>query len=463
MAATRLIPLHVNKGKTVARCLSDRVDYSQNPEKTEDGKYVSSHGCNPETADEEFLLSKRQYMQITGRESKKDVIAYQIRQSFKPGEVTPEEANQIGHELAMRFTKGAHAFIVATHTDQKHIHNHIIFNSTSLDCTHKFRDFYFFGIALRRISDLICLEHGLSVIKPKAYRDREKYQDTRFTKSKRKQIREAIDTILLEEPKDFEDFLKRLEREGFFIRKEKQLAILLEGSVRPIRFKSLGKGYTEEDIVKRILGDETLVPKSKSFAERINYSLIDIQKKMQEGKGGGYQRWAKVFNVKQTAKTILFLQERGIYDYEALKQITDSAADRMTELGASIKEKEKRLGEIRALKTHIINYAKTRDVYVEYRKSGYSKKFFESHREELALHKATKEAFTQSGLDKLPAVKQLNQEFYVILQRKKEEYAEYRKLKDELREYQIARKNMEIVLDIPVVERDRDKDKERSR
>lgn len=461
MAATRLIPLHVNKGKTVARCLADRVDYSQNPEKTEDGKYVSSYGCNPETVDEEFLLSKRQYVQITGRESKKDVIAYQIRQSFKPGEVTPEEANQIGHELAMRFTKGAHAFIVATHTDQKHIHNHIIFNSTTLDCTRKFRDFYFSGIALRKISDLICLEHGLSVIKPKAYCDREKYQDTRFTKSKRKQIREAIDTILLEEPKDFEDFLKRMEREGFFIRREKQLAILLEGSVRPIRFKSLGKGYTEEDIVKRILGDESLVPKSKSFAERINYSLIDIQKKLQEGKGGGYQRWAKVFNVKQTAKTILFLQERGIYDYESLKQITDSAADRMTELGASIKEKEKRLGEIRALKTHIINYAKTRDVYMEYRKSGYSKKFFEAHREELALHKAAKEAFTQSGLEKLPTVKQLNQEFYEILQAKKEEYAEYRKLKDELREYQIARKNMEIVLDIPVVERDRDKERSR--
>ena len=461
MAATRLIPLHVNKGKTVARCLADRVDYSQNPEKTEDGKHVSSYGCNPETADEEFLLSKRQYVQITGRESKKDVIAYQIRQAFKPGEVTPEEANQIGHELAMRFTKGAHAFIVATHTDQKHIHNHIIFNSTTLDCTRKFRDFYFSGIALRRISDLICLEHGLSVIKPKAYRDREKYQDTRFTKSKRKQIREAIDTILLEEPKDFEDFLKRMEREGFFIRREKQLAILLEGSVRPIRFKSLGKGYTEEDIVKRILGDESLVPKSKSFAERINYSLIDIQKKLQEGKGGGYQRWAKVFNVKQTAKTILFLQERGIYDYESLKKLTDSAADRMTELGASIKAKEKRLGEIRALKTHIINYAKTREVYVEYRKSGYSKKFFEIHREELALHKAAKEAFTQSGLEKLPTVKQLNQEFYEILQAKKEEYAEYRKLKDELREYQIARKNMEIVLDIPVVERDRDKERSR--
>ena len=157
----------------------------------------------------------------------------------------------------------------------------------------------------------------------------------------------------------------------------------------------------------------------------------------------------------------MFLQERGIYDYESLKQITDSAADRMTVLGASIKAKEKRLGEIRTLKTHIINYAKTRDVYVRYRKSGYSKKFFEAHREELVLHKAAKEAFAQSGLEKLPTVKQLNQEFYEILQAKKEEYEEYRKLKDELREYQIARKNMEIVLDIPVVERDRDKERSR--
>lgn len=461
MAATRLMALHVNKGKTVARCLADRTDYSQNSEKTEDGKYISSYECSPETVDEEFLLSKREYAQHTGRESKNNVIAYQIRQSFKPGEVTPEEANQIGYELAMRFTKGKHAFIVATHTDQKHIHNHIIYNSTTLDCQRKFRDFYFSGIALRRISDIICLEHGLSVIKPRAYRDREKYQDKRFAKSKRDKIREAIDAVLMDNPKDFDDFLKKLELEGWIIRREKQLAIMEENARKPIRFKSLGKGYTEEDIVRRILGDDTIVPKDKSYQERINYSLIDIQKKLQEGKGGGYQRWAKVFNVKQTAKTILFLQERGISDYETLKQITDSAADRMTELGASIKAKERRLGEIRALKTHIINYSKTRDVYVEYRKSGYSKKFFEAHREELMLHKAAKEAFSQTGLEKLPTVKQLNQEFYEILAAKKEEYAEYRKLKDDLREYQIARKNMEIVLDIPVIERDREKEKSR--
>ncbi len=177
MAATRLIPLHVNKGKTVAKCLANRTDYSQNAAKTNDGEFISSYECDPRTCDEEFLLSKRQYEQITGRNQKHDVIAYQIRQSFKPGEITPEEANKIGYELAMRFTKGKHAFIVATHVDKAHIHNHIIYNSTTLDCTRKFKDFYFSALAVRRISDILCFEHGMSIIKAKPYRDREKYSN----------------------------------------------------------------------------------------------------------------------------------------------------------------------------------------------------------------------------------------------------------------------------------------------
>lgn len=135
MAATRLISMHVNKGKTVAQCLKARTDYSMNEAKTNAGEFVSAYECDPKTVDEEFLLAKRQYQHITGRTQKDDVIAYQIRQAFKPGEVTPEDANEIGYELAMRFTKGRHAFIVATHVDRAHIHNHIIYNSTSLDHT----------------------------------------------------------------------------------------------------------------------------------------------------------------------------------------------------------------------------------------------------------------------------------------------------------------------------------------
>ena len=149
MAATRLIALHINKGKTVAQCLADRTDYSENAAKTEDGKYISAYACDAKTCDEEFLLSKRQYEHITGRTQAHDVIAYQIRQSFKPGEITPEEANKVGYETAMRFTKGKHAFIVATHVDRAHIHNHIIFNSTTLDCARKFRDFRLSGLALQ--------------------------------------------------------------------------------------------------------------------------------------------------------------------------------------------------------------------------------------------------------------------------------------------------------------------------
>ena len=174
MAATRLIALHVNKGKTVAQCLADRTDYSQNAAKTNDGEFISSYECDPKTADEEFLLSKRQYQHITGRQQKNNIIAYQIRQSFKPGEITPEEANQVGYETAMRWTKGKHAFIVATHIDKSHIHNHIIYNSTSLDATRKFKNFFLSGLAVQRLSDMVCLEHGLSIITPKPYRERQK-------------------------------------------------------------------------------------------------------------------------------------------------------------------------------------------------------------------------------------------------------------------------------------------------
>ncbi len=193
MAATRLIAPHVNKGKTVAQCLADRTDYSENAAKTDEGKYISSYQCDSKTCDEEFLLSKRQYEYMTGRTQKHNVIAYQIRQSFKPGEVTPEEANKIGYELAMRFTKGNHAFIVATHIDKAHIHNHIIFNSTSLDCTRKFRDFHLSGLAVARLSDLICLEHSLSVIEWKPYKYRVKRTDYPETKSYCDEICEQID------------------------------------------------------------------------------------------------------------------------------------------------------------------------------------------------------------------------------------------------------------------------------
>ncbi|MBP3278646.1 MAG: relaxase/mobilization nuclease domain-containing protein, partial [Butyrivibrio sp.] len=207
MAATRLIPMHVGKGRSLERSLKAKTEYAKNPDKTRGGELVSSYACQPETASEEFLFSKSRYEQKTGKHIEGDVIAYQIRQSFKPGEITPEEANRIGYETAMRFTKGNHAFIVATHTDRAHIHNHIVFNSTTIDCGRKFKNYFLSSFALQRISDLLCLEHGLSVIKPRPYSEREKRTTYPRYHAFRDEIRDAISVALSKRPKDFDSFL----------------------------------------------------------------------------------------------------------------------------------------------------------------------------------------------------------------------------------------------------------------
>ncbi len=179
LATTTLLKRHANEGETIAEAVRDCLDYGKNPEKTENGKYVSSYECDPATVAAEFLLAKASYKAITGREQKKedDILCYQIRQSFLPGEVTPKEANRIGYELAMRWTKGRHAFIVTTHTDKKHIHCHIYYNSTTLDCTRKFRNFWGSSFALRRLSDRLCLENGLSIVENPKPRSKGDYKE----------------------------------------------------------------------------------------------------------------------------------------------------------------------------------------------------------------------------------------------------------------------------------------------
>lgn len=463
LAATRLIPMHVNKGKTVAQCLKDRTDYAMNDEKTEQGTFVSSYACNAEIADKEFADSKREYLRITGRRPKGDIIAYQIRQSFKPGEITPEEANQVGYETAMRFTKGNHAFIVATHTDRAHIHNHIIFNSTNLACDRKFRDSWFIALALQKLSDLVCLEHGLSVIKPRKPSERAKRTTYPEKETFRAKICEDIDNAIARGPADYEEFLRMMQEQDYEIKRGKHTAVRGKGQKRFIRFRSLGEGYTQEDIEKRIRGEEEserteTTPKKRWGKPKREFDLlIDIQEKLRQGKGGGYKRWATVYNIKQMAQTLLFLQEKDIRSYEKLEEMANGSSTRFTELSQTIKDAEKRLGEIAVLRTHIINYAKTRDVYVAYRKAGYSKKFFEAHREEITLHKAAKEAFSNLPDKKIPKVKELNAEYAEVLAKKKSAYAEYRQAKKEMQDYVTAKHNIDAFLRAQENEQERKK------
>lgn len=462
MAATRLIPLHANKGRTVAQSLGDRTDYAKNPEKTEKGELVTAYGCDPMTVDEEFLLQKRAYEYRNGRHGRESVIAYQIRQSFKPGEITPEEANRLGRELALRFTKGRYSFIVATHTDRAHIHNHIVFNSTSMDGTRKFKNFWLSSFALQKVSDLICLENGLSVITPAPYSERTKRTEYVKRETIRSGICRDIDRVFARKPKDFPEFLQGLSAAGYEIKQGMHIAIKGKGQKRFVRLSSLPEGYREAEIRAFLSGEKQHESKfrgSRRPEKSVNL-LIDIQEKLQE-KGAGYARWASVYNLKQMSKTLLFLRDHKIENLDQLQELTSEKTEKRDALLSSIQASEKRLAEIAALKKHIINYSKTRETYEAYRKAGYSRKFFEAHREEITLHKAAKQAFDELSVKKIPKVKDLSAEYAEILSGKKAAYAEYRKIRDEAQELLIAKRNIESLYEAETKEEQQQRQQEK--
>ena len=304
--------------------MKERFDYGQNPDKTEGGELISSYGCDHMTADAEFLLSKAKYKAATGREQRRDtdVLCYQIRQSFKPGEITPEEANRIGYETAMRWTKGKYAFFVATHTDKAHIHNHIYYNSTSLDCTRKFRDFIGSGRALRRLSDRICLENDLSVIANPKLHSKGRFLHygawlgTERQSSYKERLRLAINDALTKRPADFDAFLRLMEASGYTVKYGRGgvISFLVPGQERATRLRAstLGDGYDPEDI-KAVIAGARPIPEQPvpvpAAPRRVNL-IVDIRERLRSGKGTAYARWAKVYIIdRQTWEKVQALQK----------------------------------------------------------------------------------------------------------------------------------------------------------
>ena len=453
MATTRIMPLHIGKGRTESQAVSDIIDYVANPQKTDHGRLITGYECDSRVADAEFMLAKRQYIAATGRvRGADDVIAYHVRQSFRPGEITPEEANRLGVEFAKRFTKGKHAFIVCTHIDKAHVHNHIIWSSVNLDCDRKFRNFWGSTKAVRRLSDTICIENGFSIVEnPKPHgKDYNKWLGDQANLSHREQLRMMIDCALEQKPADFDRLLKLLSEMGCEVsRRGKSYRLKLPDWNKLSRLDSLGEGYTMEDLLAVLSGQKTHKPRQKLVKQadppKVNL-LVDIQAKLQAGKGAGYARWAKVFNLKQMAQTVNFLTEHNLLEYAVLEEKAATATAHHNELSAKIKAAEKRMAEIAVLRTHIINYAKTRETYVAYRKAGYSKKFREDHEEEILLHQAAKNAFDDMGVKKLPKIKELQTEYAELLEEKKKTYAEFRRSREEMRELLTAKANVDRLL-----------------
>ena len=444
--ATTYIKPHKQAAKrTAIQSLKDRFDYGLNPEKL---GAVSSYLCDPETAHAEFMLVKGQYQAETGRTAEQGALCYQIRQAFPQGEVTPEVANRIGYETAMRWTKGKYQFFVCTHTDKGHIHNHIYYNSTAYDRSRKFRNFIGSSFALRRLSDRVCLEHALSVVERPKLHSRGRFlhygqwQGTARPPSQKEQIRWAIDAALSERPADFADFLRRMEAAGIQVVHGRGgvISFRAPGHDRAARLRAstLGAGYGQEDIQAVIDGKApTRQPKQarpRPKPQRVNL-LIDIQEKMRQGKGPAYERWAKVYNLKQMAAALQFLQENGLTDYDALAEQTTAAVDRFHALAGEIQSTEARLSQTSELMAAVVSYAKTRPVFDGYKAAKYSKKYLAQHEAELADYRAAKAAINDIlGGAKLPKMDALKEERRELAEKKKTLYSEYREAQRQMRE-----------------------------
>ena len=462
------MPLHIGKGQTAGDAIKRVLGYIKAPMKTENGILVTSYGCTPQTAEAEFMLMRREYLTITGRRrGKNDVLAYHLRQSFKPGEITPEEANRIGCELAKRFTHGQHAYVVATHEDRRHVHSHIIISAVNLDCDRKFRNFWGSSKAIRRLSDTLCIQNGLSIIEqPKGHsKSYNKWLGNEAKTSQRDGLREAIDAALARQPKDFEELMTMLQRGGWEVKRGKRISLKGKGQERFKRLDSLGEDYSEAALRAIIAGEKEHHPREKKTVQpmrQVNL-LVDIQAKLQAGKGAGYERWAKVFNLKQMAQTLNYLSENNLMNIEDLTAKTDAATARVHELQVTIRETEKRMAELHTLKGHIINYVKTREVYAAYRMAGYSKKFVAEHEQEIKLHQAAKEAFSALGTQKIPKVKEIQAEYDELKEKKKQAYAAYHQAQDEMRQLLTVRANVERILGIEEKEKERQKEKKKER
>jgi len=456
LATTRLISHHISPGHTIAETLKDRFDYGKNPLKTLGGELIASYMCNPETVDAEFNVSKAEYLSITGRRQfENDVLCYQIRQSFKRGETDAETALKIGFDLAMRWTKGKHAFFVVSHIDRPHPHVHIYYNSTTLDCTRKFRDFHASAMALRHLSDRICLENNLSVvINPKLhsqgkYKHYGEWLGENKPVSFKERLKTAIDKVLLSHPMDLNGFLSLMNKEGFEYKwgRGGSLSFRIEGQKKFTRLRdsTLGNGYGLEGILAVIEG-HTASPVPKYHQVNL---IIDIQQKLKEGKGPAYARWASVFNLKQMAEALQYLQQNNLLHYDDLAAKTEASVERFHSAGDKLRVIESAMKRNSKLKTAIVDYARTRAVFEQYKAQKYSNKYLSEHEAEIVIHRAAKSSIGEllNG-EKLPKIDSLKAEWESLKTARKSGYSEYRSARKEMREVITVKGNIDYLFGI---------------
>ena len=431
----------VTKIKPIKSTLSKALDYIENPDKTDGKMLVSSFGCSYETADIEFEYTLSQALQ------KGNNLAFHLIQSFEPGEVDYETAHKIGKQLADAVTKGQHEYVLTTHIDKGHVHNHIIFCAANFVDHRKYnsnkRSYY----GIRNMSDKLCRENGLSVVVPgkgskgKSYAE---YQAEKTGTSWKGKLKVAIDA-LIPQVSSFEELLQRLQAAGYEVKPGKYISCRAPGQERFTRLKTLGADYTEEALKERIEGRRTRAAKAPR-ADRGVSLLIDIQNSIKAAQSRGYEQWAKIHNLKQAAKTMNFLTEHKIEQYADLTAKIAEIQTESEQAADALKSVEKRLADMAVLIKNVFTYQKTKPAYDAYRKAKNKEKYRAGQERAIILHEAAARSLKAAGVSKLPNLAALQAEYEKLQTQKEALYADYGKLKKQVKEYDVIKQNIDSIL-----------------
>lgn len=444
----------VTKIKAMRGTLSKAIAYILNPEKTDEKLLVSSYGCASETAAREFEWTRR----IAEQKGMNPVriIARHVIQSFGIGEVTPELAHEIGKQFADEILGGKYEYVLTTHIDKDHVHNHLIFNAVDFVDYHAYKSYKRIYYDMREISDRLCKENGLSVIPPSQNKGMgyKEYTEAKRGTSWKQKLKQTIDRLVIT-AKDYDDFLRLMQEAGYEIKTGKYISFRAEGQERFTRSKTIGENYTEERIKERIAGRTPRRSRKQTTPNGI--SLIgDIQERIRLIDSKGYEHKAKLTILKEAARTLNYLTENNLLQYADLEKKVEDVHSSYDRIGKELKGVEARLREVQPLIKNISNYQRLKPVYDAFQKTKDKPGFKAKHEAELVIFEAARSTLlAMQGDEKLPSLKTLQAEQQRLLEEQQRLYDERAKLKKEVKQIETIKSNVDTFL-APSVDHDRD-------
>ena len=444
----------VTKIKAIRGTLSKAIAYILNPEKTDEKLLVSSYGCASETAAREFEWT-RKIAEQKGMNPVR-IIARHVIQSFEIGEVTPELAHEIGKQFADEILGGKYEYVLTTHIDKDHVHNHLIFNAVDFMDYHAYKSYKRIYYDMREVSDRLCKENGLSVIPPSQNKGMgyKEYTEAKRGTSWKQKLKQTIDRLVIT-AKDYDDFLRLMQEAGYEIKPGKYISFRAEGQERFTRSKTIGENYTEERIKERIAGRTPRKSQRQTTPKGI--SLIgDIQERIRLIDSKGYEHKAKLTILKEAARTLNYLTENNLLQYADLEKKVEDVHSSYDRTGKELKGVEARLREVQPLIKNISNYQRLKPVYDAFQKAKDKPGFKAKHEAELVIFEAARSTLlAMQGDEKLPSLKTLQAQQQRLLDEQQRLYDERAKLKKEVKQIETIKSNVDTFL-APSADHDRD-------